>query len=155
MISNIKGEFQKFDAQINSQGEDFNKAKITGSVEANSIYTNNKDRDGHLRSGDFFDAENYKELRFEGTSFDKLDNENYKLTGLLTIKGITKQVVLDMEHGGVMKDTYGQEKAGFSINGKINRKDFGLNWNAALEAGGVMVGEEVRLNGEFQFIKQA
>jgi polyisoprenoid-binding protein YceI len=147
MISNVKGEFQKFDAQLNTQGKDFNKAKITGTVEANSIYTNNKDRDEHLRSGDFFDAENHSELKFEGTAFEKLDDDNYKLTGLLTIKDITKEVVLDVEHGGVMKDPIGQEKAGFSISGKINRKDYGLNWNAALEAGGVMVGEEVRLNG--------
>lgn len=155
MISNVKGEFQHFDAELQSIGEDFNKAKINGKIEANSVYTNNKDRDTHLKSGDFFDVENHPQLKFEGTAFEKLDDDNYKLTGNLTIKGITKEVILEVEHGGVMKDPYGQQKAGFSVSGKINRKDFGLNWNAALEAGGVMVGEDVRLNGEFQFIKQA
>jgi|SRR5690606_31052676 len=154
MISNVKGEFQKFDAEIVSQDEDFDKAKVTATADANSIYTNNKDRDTHLRSADFFDAENSKELKFEGTAFEKLDEENYKLTGLLTIKGNSKEVILDVEHGGMMKDPYGQEKAGFSISGKINRKDFGLTWNAALETGGVMVSDEVRINGELQFVKQ-
>lgn len=155
MISNVKGEFQNFDAQIVSQGEDFNSAKVTSKVEANSVYTNNKDRDNHLRSADFFDAEKNKELKFEGTDFEKLDEDNYKLTGVLTIKGNSKEVILDVEHGGMMKDPYGQEKAGFSISGKINRKEFGLTWNAALEAGGVMVSDDVRINGELQFIKQA
>lgn len=155
MISNVKGEFQSFDAQIISQGEDFDRAKVTATVDATSIYTNNKDRDTHLKSADFFDVENEKELKFEGTSLEKLDDNNYKLTGLLTIKGKTKEVVLEVEHGGLMKDPYGQEKAGFSISGKINRKEFGLTWNAALETGGVMVSDEVRITGELQFIKQA
>lgn len=154
MISNVKGEFQNFDAQIVTQGEDFNSAKVTSTVEANSVYTNNKDRDNHLRSADFFDVENNKELKFEGTDFEKLDEDNYKLTGVLTIKGNSKEVILDVEHGGMMKDPYGQEKAGFSISGKINRKEFGLTWNTALETGGVMVSDEVRINGELQFIKQ-
>ena len=155
MISNVKGEFQKFDGQIVSQGEDFDRAKVTATADADSIYTNNKDRDTHLRSADFFDAENNKELKFEGTAFEKLDEDNYKLTGLLTIKGNSKEVILDVEHGGMMKDPYGQEKAGFSISGKINRKEFGLTWNAALETGGVMVSDDVRINGELQFVKQA
>lgn len=155
MISNVKGEFQKFDGQIVSQGEDFDRAKFTATADANSIYTNNKDRHTHLRSADFFDAENSKELKFEGTAFEKLDEDNYKLTGLLTIKVNSKEVILDVEHGGMMKDPYGQEKAGFSIGGKINRKEFGLTGNAALETGGVMVSDEVRINGELQFVKQA
>lgn len=155
MISNVKGEFQTFDGQIVSQGNDFDRAKVTATVDANSVYTNNKDRDNHLKSGDFFDVESFNNLKFEGTGFEKLDDDNYKLTGLLTIKGNTKEVSLDVDHGGLMKDPYGQEKAGFSVSGKINRKEWGLTWNAALETGGVMVSEDVRINGEFQFVKQA
>ncbi|QED37356.1 YceI family protein [Antarcticibacterium arcticum] len=155
MISNVKGEFQTFDGQIVSQGNDFDRAKVTATVDANSVYTNNKDRDTHLRSADFFDAGSFNSLKFEGTGFEKLDEDNYKLTGLLTIKGNTKEVSLDVDHGGLMKDPYGQEKAGFSVSGKINRKEWGLTWNAALETGGVMVSDDVRINGEFQFVKQA
>lgn len=155
MISNVKGEFQSFDGEIVSRGNNFDKAKVTAIVDANSIYTNNQDRDTHLRSADFFDAGIYKSLKFEGTGFEKLDEDNYKLTGLLTIKGKTKEVYLEVDHGGLVKDPYGQEKAGFSVSGKINRKQWGLIWNAPLETGGVMVSDEVRINGEFQFIKQA
>lgn len=154
MITNVKGEFRSFDATISSAGNDFDKAKVNVTIDASSIFTNNTDRDAHLRSADFFDVENHKELSFEGTSFTKLDDENYELKGLLTIKGTSKEVVLDVEFGGLMKDPYGNEKAGFSINGKINRKDWGLNWNAALEAGGVMVSDEVRISAEVQFVKQ-
>lgn len=154
MITNVKGEFRNFEATIVSEGDDFSKAKVNASIKADSIFTNNDDRDAHLRSGDFFDAEKYPELRFEGTSFEKLDNENYRLKGILTIKDVSKEINLDVEYGGMMKDPYGNEKAGFSISGKINRTDWGLNWNAALEAGGVMVSEEVRITGELQFVKQ-
>ena len=154
MITNVKGEFRSFNASLESIGTDFSKASITATVDADSIFTNNTDRDNHLKSADFFDVENYKELTFEGTSFTKLDDDNYQLKGNLTIKGVTKEITLDVEFGGIAKDPWGNEKAGFSISGKINRKDWGLNWNAALEAGGVMVSDEVRINGEVQFVKQ-
>ncbi|TDN83835.1 polyisoprenoid-binding protein YceI [Salegentibacter sp. 24] len=155
MISNVKGEFQEFDGEIESIRQDFDKAKLNATVKSDSVYTNNKDRDIHLRSADFFDTEKHKTISFVGTSFEKLDTDNYKLTGLLTIKGTAKEVNLDVDYGGMMKDPYGNQKAGFSFTGKINRKDWGLNWNAILEAGGVMVSDEVRINGELQFIKQA
>ncbi len=155
MISNVKGEFQEFDGEIESIGEDFDQAKVNATVKASSVYTNNNDRDTHLRSGDFFDTEKHQVITFKGTSFEKLDDDNYRLTSLLTIKDITKEVSLDVDYGGMMKDLYGNEKAGFSFTGKLNRKDWGLNWNAALEAGGVMVSDEVRINGELQFVKQA
>jgi len=154
MITNVKGEFRTFNASLESIGTDFSKAKVSATVEAGSIFTNNTDRDNHLRSADFFDVENHKELTFEGTSFTKLDEDNYQLKGNLTIKGISKEITLDVEFGGIAKDPWGNEKAGFSLSGKINRKDWGLNWNAALEAGGVMVSDEVRINGEIQFVKQ-
>ncbi|MEE1962593.1 YceI family protein [Allomuricauda taeanensis] len=151
MISNVKGEFTKFSATID--GANFETAKLSATIDAASIFTNNNDRDGHLKSADFFEVETYPELKFESTSIKKVDDDEYKLTGDLTIKGTTKSVELDVDFGGYMKDPYGNEKAGFSIAGKINRKDFGLNWNAALEAGGVMVSEEVKIAAEVQFVK--
>lgn len=152
MISNVKGEFGHFQAEMN--GEDFTKSKIKVVVDASSISTNNHDRDAHLKSADFFEVEKYPELTFEGTSFTSIGDDEYELKGLLTMKETTKEVVLDVEYGGEMKDPYGNEKIGFSVSGKINRKDWGLNWNAALEAGGVMVSDEVRINAEVQFVKQ-
>jgi polyisoprenoid-binding protein YceI len=153
MITNVKGEFRKFNAEID--GEDFTKAKITATVDASSIFTNDENRDAHLKSTDFFDVENHKEIFFEGTSFTKVDDENYVLKGNLTMKGVTKEVKLDVEFGGVNKDPWGNEKTAFSINGKISRKDWGLNWNAALETGGVLVSDEVNIHGEVQFVKQS
>ncbi len=155
MISSVKGEFRNFNATIQSSGYDFSKASVTANIQSDSVFTNNDDRDGHLKSPDFFDSATYKELKFEGTSLNKLDDENYQLKGNLTIKGVSKEVALDVEFGGVNKDPWGNEKAGFSLSGKINRKDFGLNWNAALEAGGILVSDDVKINGELQFVKQA
>ncbi len=155
MITNVKGEFRSFTADLISNGDDFNNATASATIDVSSIFTNNDDRDTHLRSADFFDVENYKEIRFESTSFKKFDNENGQLKGNLTIKGVTKEVSLDVDFGGISKDPWGNLKAGFSLSGKINRNDFGLNWNAALEMGGVLVSEEVKINVEMQFIKQA
>ncbi|GET24928.1 polyisoprenoid-binding protein [Prolixibacter sp. NT017] len=153
MIANVKGEFQKFDAVID--GEDFAKSSVHVTVDAASIFTNENDRDNHLKSADFFDVENYKELVFESTSFEQVDDEDYKLTGMLTIKGVSKEVTLDVEFGGINnKDPWGNQRAGFSLKGKINRKDWGLNWNSLLETGGVLVSDEVRISAEVQFIKK-
>lgn len=152
MISNVKGEFKTFQATID--GEDFTNSTISANIDASSISTNNDDRDAHLKSPDFFEVEKYPEITFVSTSIKKVDDDEFKLVGDLTIKGITKEIILDTEFGGYMKDPYGNEKAGFSINGKLNRKDFGLNWNSALEAGGVMVANEIKINAEVQFVKQ-
>lgn len=152
MITNVKGEFRKFSAEI--EGEDFTKAPVKVKIESSSVFTNNDDRDNHLKSGDFFDVENYKELTFESTLFEKVDDNEYKLKGVLTIKNVSKEVTLDVEYGGTNKDPWGNEKAGFSLSGKINRKDWGLNWNAALESGGVLVSDEVKIQAEVQFVKQ-
>lgn len=152
MITYVKGEFRKYTAEID--GEDFTNSKIQVKIEAASISTNDEQRDGHLKSADFFDVENHREITFEGTSFKKLDEENYQLKGVLTIKGISKEVTLDVEFGGITKDPWGNEKTGFSISGKINRKNFGLNWNATLETGGVLVSEEVKITAEIQFVKK-
>jgi len=152
MISNLKGEFRKFSAEVD--GEDFTKSPIKVVIDATSIYTNDDSRDGHLKSADFFDTENHQEILFTGSSFQKLDEDNYKLIGQLTIKGVNNSVALDVEFGGINKDPWGNEKAAFAVSGKINRKDWGLNWNAALETGGVLVSDEVRIHAEVQFVKQ-
>jgi len=152
MISNVRGAFTKFDASID--GEDFTKSTIRAKIDANSLTTNADDRDTHLRSADFFEVEKHPEITFVSTSMEKVGENEYKLIGDLTIKGSTKKATLNIEFGGYMTDPYGNEKAGFSIEGKINRKDFGLNWNGVLEAGGVMVGDEVRINADVQFKKE-
>lgn len=155
MISSVKGSFQNFEATLVNNGDDFRKAAVSARIDAASIFTNQADRDAHLRSADFFDVENFPYLTFEGTSYTRFDEENYRLTGQLTIRGVSKEVSLDVEFGGFGKDPWGNEKAGFSFSTQINRKDFGLNWNAALEAGGVLVGDEVKISGEVQLVKQA
>jgi len=152
MISNVRGNFTNFEATID--GEDFINSPIKVKIDAASISTHNTDRDNHLKSADFFDVENHPSISFEGNSCSKSDSENYKLKGMLTIKGISKEVVLDVEYGGTNKDPWGNEKSAFAITGKINRKDWGLNWNAALETGGVLVGEDIKINAEVQFVKQ-
>lgn len=155
MITNVKGEFRKFSGDAISNGNDFSSAQVNLTIEAPSIFTNNDDRDKHLKSDDFFDVENHSTLQFKSKSLEKTGDDEYKLKGDLTIKGVTKEVLLDVEFGGINKDPWGAEKAGFSVNGKINRKEWGLNWNAALETGGVLVGEEVKIMAEVQFSKEA
>ena len=154
MITNVKGEFRKFKAEVTTNGDGFNSASATAVIDATSLFTNEENRDNHLKSVDFFDIENYKEITFDAVSMNKVDDGNFKLTGNLTIKGITKPVTFDVEAGGIAKDPWGNEKAGFSLSGKINRKEWGLIWNAALETGGVLVGDEVKINAEVQFVKQ-
>lgn len=153
MITNVKGAFNNFSIDI--EGEDIFDSKVQVKVDASSIDTNNADRDGHLKSADFFDVENFPQITFESTSMEEKDDEEYELKGILTIKGVSKEVKLELEFGGINKDPWGNEKAGFSMSGKIHRKDWGLNWNAALETGGVLVSDEVKISGEFQFIKQS
>lgn len=154
MISNVKGEFRKFDATITSDGTDFSKSLVQATIDAASIFTKDETRDAHLKGEDFFDVGKYATLTFTGKSFVMINDDEYKLTGMLTIKGVSKEVTLDVEFGGINKDPWGNEKVGFSLQGKINRKDFGLNWNAALETGGVLVSDEVKISAEVQFVKK-
>ena len=154
MITTVTGSFTDFNAEIITENDDFESAKSSFSAKVDSINTGNTDRDGHLKTGDFFDAAAFPTISFESTSFSKSDDD-YKLTGNLTVKGVTKPVTLNVEFGGTAQDPWGNTKAGFTINGKINRGDFGLTYNAALETGGVMLSDEVRIAGELQFSKQA
>ena len=155
MISNVLGSFREFEGEVSTVGNDFSKSVIHFSLNAASVDTEIADRDGHLKSGDFFDVENYPKITFEGKGLTDLGDDLYTLTGNLTIKGLSHPVTLNVEYGGVMADPWGNVKAGFAITGKIKRKDWGLNWNAALEAGGVLVGEEVKINCDIELVKQA
>jgi len=154
MFTNVSGQFSKFTAEAETEGDSFENTKFNFSGDIDSITTGNADRDGHLLSADFFDAEHHPKLTFNSTSFTKKNEGEYSLTGDLTVRGVTKPVTLDVEFGGIAKDPWGNTKAGFSITGKLNRKDWGLTWNSALETGGVLVGEEVKLAIELQFVKQ-
>ena len=156
MITNVTGSFNIFTVLAKTENEDFKKAKVSFTADVNSISTNNEQRDTHLKGPDFFDAEKFPAIKFEATKAENVDSDgSYELYGDLTIRDVTKNVKLSVEFGGVVKDPWGNTKAGFTINGKINRKDFGLTWNAVTEAGGVMVSEEVRLSAEIQLIEQA
>lgn len=154
MISSVSGAFKNFSAKMETEGTDFSKANINLTADMNSISTNNEQRDTHLRSSDFFEVEKFPHLQFTSTRIEQTDDESFNLYGDLTLKGITKPVNLTMEFNGIMKDPYGQEKAGFLVNGKIKRSDWGINLNVALETGGLMLGEEVKIQSEVQFIKQ-
>ncbi len=154
MITTVTGSFKEFSSAVETQGHDFTTAKIRFQAATASVFTNSDQRDAHLKSGDFFDVEKYPDLKFESTSIEKDDDDNFTLHGKLTIKEITKPVKLDVEAGGTGKDPWGNLKAGFSLTGKINRKEWGLNWNAALESGGVLVSEDVRIFCEVQYTKQ-
>jgi len=152
MFTNVSGKFDSYEATIITDENNFENASIEFSADINSINSNNADRDNHLKSGDFFDVENHPKLTFKATSFTK-KGDDFELVGDLTLRGVTKSVKLEAEFSGLMKDPWGNTKSGLNISGKINRKDWGLNWNSALEAGGVLVGEEVRLNIELQLIQ--
>jgi polyisoprenoid-binding protein YceI len=145
VISNVTGGFDKFDATVYTHGDDFNDAQIEFKADVNSINTNQPDRDNHLKSPDFFDAVNHPELTFVSKSLRKKGDSGFVLSGDLTIRGTTKTVQLEGEFGGIVKDPWGNTKAGFELTGKINRKEFGLHWNAVTEAGGVVVSDEIKL----------
>ena len=155
MITNVKGEFKNFSGDVLTSGDDFDNASITVHIDASSIFTNSDDRDTHLKGSDFFDVENFKEITFVSKSFKKISDDEYKLVGDLTIKDVTNEVSFDVEFGGINSDPWGNVKAGFSMEQKINRKDWGLTYNAVLETGGVLVGEEVKINIEVELLKQS
>lgn len=152
MITNVKGIFKNFEASI--EGADFEAAPIRLNIDVNSIDTNNADRDAHLRSGDFFEVEKFPNISFKSQQLKKNDEESYTLDGVLTIKGVSRPMSLNVAFGGANKDPWGNEKIGFEVSGKFKRSDFGLNWNSTLETGGVLVSDEVKMEAEVQFVKQ-
>lgn len=156
MITNVTGYFNTFDVEAETENEEFTSAKnVVFTADVNSINTNNEQRDTHLKSPDFFDAGNHGQIRFEANGYEQLSGDEYRLQGDLTIRGTTKPVTVKVEFGGIVVDPYGQTKAGFTVDGKISRKDFGLTWNAVTEAGSVVVSDDIRLHGEIQLVKQA
>lgn len=154
MFTTISGKFSNFDATIEAEDSNLENAKIEFTGAIDSVTTGNSDRDKHLLSADFFDAAQFPEINFSATSFTKINEGEYELVGDLTLHGVTKSVKLAAEYGGLMKDPWGNTKMALALEGKIKRKDWGLNWNSALETGGVLVSEEVRLNIELQFLQQ-
>jgi polyisoprenoid-binding protein YceI len=156
MISNVTGQFTKFDVSAETEEEDFLTAKISLSVDVDSVTTGNEQRDGHLKSPDFFDAAKFPQIKFVATKYESVDDDgSYELYGDLTIRDITKKIKLDVEFGGIVKDPWGNTRAGFGINGKVNRKEFGLQWHAVTEAGGVVVSDDVRIHCAIELIRQA
>lgn len=153
MFTNVSGNFNDYSATIETEEDDFSNPSIVFTAAINSIDTSNTDRDNHLKSADFFDVEKFPNLTFKVSAFEP-KGDDYEVTGDLTIKDVTKKISFPAEFSGLMKDPWGNTKAGLNVYGKINRKDFGLNWNAALETGGVLVGEEVKLDVELQLLKQ-
>ncbi|WP_247236734.1 YceI family protein [Telluribacter sp. SYSU D00476] len=155
MITTVTGYFRTFDVTAQTEGDDFsNVTELVFTADVDSINTNNDQRDTHLKSPDFFDATNHSQIRFVGKTYEQTGDDTAELQGDLTIRGITKPVTVHVEHGGIVVDPYGQTKAGFTVNGRISRKEFGLNWNAVTEAGSVVVSDEIRLNADIQLVKQ-
>lgn len=153
MISYVRGTFKTFDATIHTDGNDFSTAEIDFWMDPNSISTGDEKRDEHLRGADFFDAANHKEITFRATSIERSADGMLELWGDLTVRGITKNIRLEVTQGGIMKDPWGKEKAGFSIKGKIKRDDWQLTWNAPLETGGVLVGGDVIISCDVELVK--
>ncbi|WP_304137045.1 YceI family protein [Mesonia mobilis] len=149
MISTVTGHFDEFEASIETEQEDFKNAEMRFSAKVDSINTKNSDRDAHLKSEDFFNAAAHPELSFTSTAFD-----GEKLTGKITLRGVTKEITLEVDYNGIVEDPYGQTKAGFEFTGSLNRKDFGLSWSAVTEAGNVVVSDKVKLIVNAQFTKQ-
>ncbi|HSP21593.1 MAG TPA: YceI family protein [Planococcus sp. (in: firmicutes)] len=149
MISKVKGSFTSFEAEVEANEEDLAGALIDFKIDITSINTNNEDRDNHLRSADFFDAENHPHIMFTANDIVK-KNDEYELTGDLTIKGVTRSATFEVEYGGKGTNPWGVEVVAFNAESKINRKDFGLTWNQALETGGVLVGEDIKISLELQ-----
>jgi len=154
MMSNVKGVFRKFDASIETEENDFTSAKIVFWINLSSLETGDKKRDEHLKSAEFFDVKKHKKIYFVSDSFEKSGNDDcYKLCGYLTMKGHTKRIKLDVKSVGNLKDPYGNEKAGFTLNGKLSRKDWGLNWNAASDNGSIMGSDEVLISCTLELLK--
>jgi polyisoprenoid-binding protein YceI len=155
MVSWVTGSFSRFNAEAVMEDEDISTATVRLTADISSISTNNEQRDAHLRAGDFFDAENHPQLIFESRKLEKIDEENFNIHGTLTMRGVSKEIILKGEFGGVAQDSWGNTRIGVGISGKINRKDFGVSFSMVSETGGILLGEEVTIIAHTQFIRQA
>lgn len=154
VITDVEGYFNDFDGTITSNGDDFQDATIEFSANVASINTDNEKRDQHLQSDDFFNAEKFPKLTFKSKSFKKIDDKNFKLVGDLTMRDVTKEVELEVVYNGIVNDPWGNTKAGFSLRGEVNRFDYNLKWNKTVEAGGLVVSEEVKIIANLTLVKQ-
>jgi len=155
MISTVTGQFNEFKASVETDGDDFANAKVHFEATVDSISTNNEQRDAHLKNGDFFDAEKYPVIVFENEKMEKTGEDEYKLYGTLIMRGVSKKIILNAEFGGITKDPWGNTRTGFSVTGKINRNDFGISFGAVSETGGLLLGDEVKISANVQFVKEA
>ncbi|GAA1430280.1 YceI family protein [Streptomyces thermospinosisporus] len=155
MVTNVKGEFREFSGTLHLDGTDPSKSTASIDVVMDSIDTGNADRDNHLRSADFFDTEKYPKMTFRSTAAEALGGDHYRITGDLTIRDVTKPVTIDLEFNGAAKDPFGNERVGFEGKAEILRSDWGLTWNAALETGGVLVSDKIKLNFDISAIRKA
>jgi polyisoprenoid-binding protein YceI len=155
VVTTLTGKFDQFEGSLETSNDDFSNASINFSAQVASVNTGNADRDSHLKSDDFFNAESFPKLTFQSTAFTKTSDNRYKLSGNITLRNVTKPIELDVEYGGTMVDPWGQTKAGFEINGVVKRKEFGLKWDAVTEAGGAVVSDVVKLHLNVQLVKQA
>jgi polyisoprenoid-binding protein YceI len=156
VIANVSGSFTKFSVDAETEDEDFTTAKVNFTADVDSVTTGNEQRDGHLKTDDFFNAAQYPQIKFTATKYENVDSDgSYELYGDLSIRDVTKKVKFDVEFGGIIKDPWGNTRAGFSVNGKINRKEFGLKWHSVTEAGGLVAGDDVNIHCNFELIRQA
>jgi polyisoprenoid-binding protein YceI len=154
LVSSVTGEFREFDGKVVSEDDNFNNADIYFEADVNSIDTKNDQRDSHLKSEDFFNAGKFPKLIFESKKIEKVKEDKYKVVGDLSIRGITKEIILDVTHIGTTTGLGNTTVAGFEISGKVNRFDYGLKWNALTETGGVIVGEEIRIEINAELVKE-
>jgi polyisoprenoid-binding protein YceI len=156
VVSKVRGRFTTFNGKVELDESDLARSIVEATIDASSIDTGTAQRDDHLRSADFFDVEHFPEIRFRSTRIEKLGKDDrYQLTGELTIRGVTREIALDAEYGGRGKDPWGNERVGFTARGTLDRKDFGLKWNQALETGGVLVSDRVEIELEVQAVRAA
>jgi polyisoprenoid-binding protein YceI len=155
VVSKVRGRFAKFSGQVALDESDLTRSTVEATIDASSIDTGTAQRDEHLKSADFFDIEHFPEIRFRGTGIEKVGPERYRLTGQLTIRDVSREIALDVEYGGRGKDPWGNERIGFTARGALDRRDFGLKWNQALETGGLLVSDRVELELELQAVKAA
>jgi polyisoprenoid-binding protein YceI len=153
MVTKVRGQFNEFEGKVHLNFEEPEKSSAEITIQANSVDTRNEQRDGHLRTNDFFDVPNHPTITYHSTDVEKVDDEHYRVTGDLTIKGNTKPVTVDWEYTGAAKDPYGNVRTGFEGSATINRRDWGVEWNAPLEAGGVLVSDKVTLEFEISAVQ--
>jgi len=155
VVSKVRGRFAKYTGTLSLDDSDITRSVVEATIDAASIDTGTPERDVHLRSADFFDVEQFPVLRYRSTRIERLSAERYRVVGDLTIRGVTREVELDVDYGGRAKDPWGNERVGFVARASVDRKDFGLQWNQVLEAGGVLVGDRVDIEVDIQAVKAA